>query len=158
MDFALPTAVSYIMNCSVPVLFLVLCVRFFPQAGTHGPVSQSGWNSVLVWEFFFCVKGSASAWLSPPVCLPLWFTLWLWESFGLSLAWRDRFHHVIEGDRFPMYQMTQVPTSTSCPPWHTPKYAHTLTQSPVCLLILRCGPVSVHTAAGRLRLQLSDSK
>lgn len=74
--------------------------------------------------------------LSLPLCLSLWLTLWLWESLGLSLAWCDRFHHVIEGDRFPMYQMTQVPTSASCPLWHTPKkHTHIESNLPSCSVL-----------------------
>lgn len=77
----------------------------------------------------FChLAGSESiSTLFQPNCLrlSLWFTLWLWESLGLSLACRNRFQHVIEGDRFQCIRWLRCPRplpalSDTHPKTHTP--------------------------------------
>lgn len=92
-------------------------------------------------------SGSISTLFQPNrLRLLLWFTLWLWESLGLSLACRNRFQHVIEGDRFLMYQVTQVATSASCPFWHASKNTHSFPFCAQLTVVSSCqaGPENSH--------------
>lgn len=93
-------------------------------------------------------------WLSLPLCLSLWLTLTVGKSWPVLGLVRQ----IPPCDRG--WQIPYVSDDSGAHVRFLPSLTHTQKTHtrPICLPVLCCGPVSVRTAASRLRLQHSAWK